>query len=187
MKQETIFSPCHKYRYTLWREWGCDLFEGDGVNRDRGYAMFIGLNPSTADETKDDPTIRRCIGFARDWGYGALCMTNLFAFRATQPDDMKAASDPTGPDNDFWLQAAGVNAGVIIAAWGVHGIYRNRAQAVTQLLSGEYQLHHLGLTKDGHPKHPLYLPKSLKPEMISRPSQAPLTVSPPGDTGAGTV
>ena len=76
------FSECRKYRYTLWRRW-------DGLFAS-GYAMFIGLNPSTADETNDDPTIRRCIGYARDWGYGGLCMTNLFAFRATLPKNMKA-------------------------------------------------------------------------------------------------
>lgn len=150
MKGKTIFSPCRKYRYTLWREW----IGGEG------YAMFVGLNPSTADETLDDPTIRRCIAFAKAWGYAGLCMTNLFAFRATQPEDMKAASDPVGPDNDLHLKALAEGAGVIVAAWGVHGTYRGRHNAVRAMLP---ELRCLALTKDGHPGHPLYLRKTLTP------------------------
>ena len=94
INRQTIFSPCRRYRYTLWRAW--DMFNP-------GYVMFIGLNPSTADEVQDDPTIRRCIGYAKEWGYGAFCMTNIFAFRATDPRVMKAQADPVGPENDKWL------------------------------------------------------------------------------------
>jgi hypothetical protein len=78
--------------------------------------MFVGLNPSTADEGGDDPTIRRCVGFARDWGYSGLCMTNLFAFRATQPKDMLAQADPVGPNNDETLTRLAKEAKVIVAA-----------------------------------------------------------------------
>lgn len=142
-------SPCRRYRYALWRRWG-----------DGPHAMFVGLNPSTADETADDPTIRRCIAYARAWGYGALCMANLFAYRATQPADMLAQDDPVGPDNDAYLRRLAAEAGVVVAAWGTHGTHGGRHRAVLDMLPG---LHYLRLTKDGHPGHPLYLPASLRP------------------------
>jgi hypothetical protein len=122
--------------------------------------MFIGLNPSTADETQDDPTIRRCIGFARAWGFDGLCMANLFAYRATEPADMKNAVDPIGCENDSALSSWAHDAGVVVAAWGAHGTYKGRDQSVRLLVPG---LHYLRLTKDGHPGHPLYLPASLRP------------------------
>lgn len=150
MPRQTIFSPCRTYRYALWREW----IGG------QGYAMFVGLNPSTADETTDDPTIRRCIAFAKAWGYAGLCMTNLFAFRATDPVDMKAAADPVGPENDKHLLDLAAGAGVIVAAWGANGTHQGRAAEVRKLLPA---LHCLSLTKDGHPGHPLYLRKTLTP------------------------
>lgn len=150
MERSADLSSCRTYRYALWRIWGGTA----------GYAMFVGLNPSTADETEDDPTIRRCIAFARSWGYSGLCMTNLFAFRATQPADMRAAADPVGPDNDDWLRDAGSAAAVVVAAWGCHGVHQGRDAIVRALLP---RLHYLRLTKDGHPGHPLYLPKTLRP------------------------
>jgi hypothetical protein len=150
MERTADFSPCRRYRYALWRTWG-------GIT---GYAMFVGLNPSTADETEDDPTIRRCIAFAKEWGYGGLCMTNLFAYRATQPTDMMNADDPVGPDNDDWLRDAGGGASVVVAAWGVNGTFSGRNTAVRKTLP---RLHYLRLTKAGHPGHPLYLPKTLRP------------------------
>lgn len=142
------FSPCRAYRYTLWREW-------DMMNSE--YAMFIGLNPSTADETQDDPTIRRCIDFSKQWGYGAFCMTNLFAFRATDPKDMKAQKDPVGPNNDKWLELCAKNAGVIVAAWGRHGKHKNRQFDVLDMHFLQFRLKSLGENSDGTPKHPLYL------------------------------
>jgi hypothetical protein len=148
-ERSAVFSPCRVYRYSLWRRWSA----GD-------YAMFIGLNPSTADETNDDPTVRRCINFARSWGYGALCMTNIFAFRATDPADMKMVGDPVGPGNDDALNRLASGAGVVVAAWGVHGTHHGRHSAVRAMLP---TLHFLRLTKDGHPGHPLYLQASLRP------------------------
>ena len=139
------WSPCKRYRYTLWRRWG------PGTHP----AMFIGLNPSTADETQDDPTIRRCKAFAKSWGCDSLIMTNLFAFRATDPRDMKAAEDPIGPENDGWLERLAGIAHVRVAAWGVHGFFGERAMQVAAVLP-DFMC--LGTTKDGHPKHPLYLP-----------------------------
>lgn len=144
-----IISPCERYRYALWRKWGMG-----------GTCMFIGLNPSTADARLDDPTIRRCIGFARSWGYGGLIMTNLFAWRATDPRDMMDAEDPVGPDNDITLRTAYRNATITIAAWGVHGTYGGRCNTVRSMLP---RLHYLRMTKSGHPSHPLYLPACLQP------------------------
>lgn len=143
-------SPCGRYRYTLWRKWGPG-----------GTCMFVGLNPSTADETEDDPTIRRCVAYATEWGYSGLCMTNLFAYRATKPADMMAADDPIGPDNDDWLRKLGSGASIVVAAWGVHGTFGGRHATVRKSLP---RLHYLRLTKDGHPGHPLYLPKALTPQ-----------------------
>ena len=153
MKKSATFSPCRKYRYTLWRDWG-------GIFISAGYAMFIGLNPSTADETKDDPTVRRCIGYARDWGYAGLCMMNLFAFRATLPTDMEAMQDPVGPDNERALIGTSKFAGVVVAAWGVNGSHMKQDSKVRKIIPN---LSYLKLTKDGFPGHPLYLPKELKP------------------------
>lgn len=151
MTRATIFSPCRSYRYTLWREFG---LVGEG------YAMIIGLNPSTADETNDDPTIRRCIAFAKAWGYSALCMTNLFAYRATDPADMKAAADPVGAANDRHLVDIARHAGIVVAAWGADGVHKGRDAEVRSLIPN---LHCLRKTKHGHPGHPLYLPGDLVP------------------------
>jgi hypothetical protein len=125
------------------------------------YAVFVGLNPSTAAEVEDDQTIRRCVGFAKRWGYGALCMVNLFAYRATKPSSMKAHAAPVGEENDRWLVQVAKDAGVIVAAWGVHGKHRERDKAVMRLLAGKLSC--LAYTKDGHPRHPLYLKDSLQP------------------------
>jgi hypothetical protein len=149
-QRQTILSPCRTYRYVLWREW----IGGEG------YAMFIGLNPSTADERVDDNTIRREVGYAKAWGYGALCKVNLFGYRATAPSDMLRAADPVGPDNDARLLELARGAGVVVAAWGIHGKHQDRDAVVRALLPG---LHVLRLTKDGHPAHSLYLPKDLRP------------------------
>ncbi|MCX7173809.1 MAG: DUF1643 domain-containing protein [Proteobacteria bacterium] len=163
MTRDIIFSPCRTYRYTLWREW---------IGGER-FAMFVGLNPSTADETNDDPTIRRCINFAKMWGYEALCMTNAFAFRTTDPRDMMAAEDPVGPDNDRHLVELARAAGIVVAAWGNHGTHRGRDAQVLALLP---DLHCLQLTADGHPGHPLYLPKALLP--IPLPPRSRISTAP---------
>ena len=152
MHRQTILSPCRQYRYVLWREW-------DKTNA--SYVLFVGLNPSTADETEDDPTIRRCMNYAKRWGYGALCMVNLFAYRATDPDAMKAHPQPVGTENDYWIRKMAREAGVVVAAWGVHGTHAHRDEIVKRLLGPK--LTYLRKTKAGHPRHPLYLKKSLKP------------------------
>src|SRR5437763_12292606 len=110
MDRRTVFSACRAYRYALWRE---------AAPGRPGYALVIGLNPSAADETADDPTVRRCRDFARRWGYGALCLANLFAYRATEPAALKAAAAPVGRGNDRWLTRLAAAAGVVVAAWRV--------------------------------------------------------------------
>lgn len=158
-----ILSDDRIYRYMLWRQWAAL----ERAPYEIPFVVFIGLNPSTADERLDDPTIRRCIGFATEWGFGALCMTNLFAFRATQPADMKRAVNPTGLHNQHHLLKWGSRAALVVAAWGVNGTFANQDLNVRQWLSNAgITLHHLGLSKHGHPKHPLYLKADTKPQLF---------------------
>lgn len=124
--------------------------------------LFIMLNPSTADEVKDDPTIRRCIGFANAWGYGILEICNLFAWRATRPNDLKAAEDPVGPENDRYILEAAGRAEKIVAAWGNHGQHFGRSVEARALLRG-HNIECLGVTQLGEPKHPLYVLKGQQP------------------------
>ncbi len=145
MTKGAVLSSCGQYRYGLTRT----FFTGTGT------VLFIMLNPSTADAEMDDPTIRRCIGFARRWGFQELKVGNLFALRATDPRELKRVSDPIGPENDRYLMHMSGSADAVIAAWGAHGIYRNRSQHVLGLLEGTVEC--LGLTKQGYPRHPLYL------------------------------
>jgi hypothetical protein len=152
LQSAAIFSRCRTWRYSLVRQWDPTV----------QTVVFVGLNPSTADETVDDPTIRRCIRFAREWGYGGLVMCNLFAYRATDPKDMKAAEDPVGPENDDYLRSCAQRAGLVVAAWGAHGGHLGRAQQVVDAgLLGNFTV--LGLTKDGHPRHPLYMRADCRP------------------------
>jgi len=149
-KNGANFSECRKYRYALWRTW----------DDSKPYAMFIGLNPSTADETEDDPTIRRCIGYSKSWGFGGLCMVNLFAFRATEPRDLMSSKEPVGCENDLWIKRLANDAGVIVAAWGNDGSFMGRSEMVTASLT---DLKCLKMNKTGEPAHPLYQPGSALP------------------------
>ncbi len=176
MPRQTVLSPCRAYRYVLWRGW-------DRANP--AYALFVGLNPSTADEGEDDPTVRRCVAYARRWGYGAVCVVNLFAYRAADPRVMKAHPSPVGPDNDRWLLGQAKGAGVVVAAWGAGGTHRGRDQAVTRLLGG--RLSCLRLTRDGHPGHPLYLPRTLGPVPFAAPPVTSSRQAPRGDGGGEVV
>ena len=139
-----IFSDCDRYRYALWRRWS----EGSS------FANFVGLNPSTADATHNDPTIRRCIRFARDWGHDGVIVTNLFAWRATYPTDLRRAKRPIGPDNDAWIKWAVGHSSQTVAAWGNDGLWSDRRESVLPLLSSPLCL---GQTKLGAPRHPLYV------------------------------
>lgn len=141
-----IFSPDRVYRYTLERTWDESL----------PTVVFVLLNPSTADETVDDPTNVRGMNFARDWECGQCVFVNLFAWRTPSPKVMKKADCPIGPDNDKWIKHWADRADILVAAWGTHGAHRNRNRAVLRLLDG-YPLQCFEKTKGGHPKHPLYL------------------------------
>lgn len=175
IERNTIFSPCRMYRYTLWREWPKPkvtftemadpnhFFSPPRGTHDQ-FVQFIGLNPSTADEKLDDPTIRRCIQFAKDWGYGAFCMTNIFAWRDTLPEKMKQAADPIGSDNDRWLLEISKGAGLVVAAWGNHGTHLYRGAKVKMMLRDNgINLMCFRMTKAKQPEHPLYMKGDTKP------------------------
>lgn len=150
MQRTAVLSRCKVYRYVLAREWQSHL---PGV-------LFVALNPSTADAVRDDATVRRCIGFATSWGFGRLAIANLFAFRSTDPDQLSDATDPIGPKNDWWLERLSAEFSLTVAAWGTHGsLFQRAAEVLPKLIN----VHHLGLTRQGHPRHPLYLPRTVKP------------------------
>ena len=147
-------SDCGRYRYTLYRQW----VEDRKWHESEGWCLFIMLNPSTADGTKDDPTIRRCVSFAERWGHGGLVVCNLFALRATDPRELYKADDPVGPENDWRTLGQAASVRRIVCAWGVHGRLRGRDEHVLGLIrQAGLRPQHLGLTKDGHPRHPLYV------------------------------
>ena len=150
-----IYSDCERYRYALTRVW-------DAAGR---RALFVMLNPSTATEVQNDPTVERCERRARALGYGAFRVCNIFAWRDTDPRAMRAAADPVGPGNDAAIVQGCDWADRVIAAWGTHGAHLGRGPAVARLLHGSGRpVYHLGLTKDGHPRHPLYIAYSRAPE-----------------------
>lgn len=148
------YSLCENYRYALTRSWGT------GVR-----IVFVMLNPSTASEIRNDPTVERCERRARALSGGAFRVVNLFAFRATDPRDLKAAPHPIGAGNNTALRQAVDWGDLILCAWGVHGAHLDRGRTVEALLRAQPKpLHHLGLTKDGHPRHPLYLSYAITPQ-----------------------
>ena len=149
------YSNCETYRYALTRTWDDS---GARVN-------FLMLNPSTATEVQNDPTVERCERRARALGFGAFRVTNIFALRATDPRDMRAAADPIGAGNDAAILAAADWATQVICAWGTHGAHMGRGPEVETLLRPTgVPLLHLGLSKAGHPKHPLYISYATQPE-----------------------
>ena len=165
-----VISPDGRYRYLLWREWrgphahenwqwlGADDGAGAPLGEPRS-CLFIMLNPSTADGLRDDPTIRRCVAFARALKFERLEVVNLFAFRAASPAALLAltfADDPIGAANREWVELAAGNAGAIVCAWGVHGSHSGQNETVLGWI-GARQTYSLGLTKGGHPRHPLYV------------------------------
>ncbi|MBD3679515.1 MAG: DUF1643 domain-containing protein [Rhodobacteraceae bacterium] len=150
-----VYSPCERYRYSLTRTW-----DADGKR-----ALFVMLNPSTATEVQNDPTVERCERRARTLGFGAFCVTNIFAWRDTDPRKMRAVADPVGPGNDAAITEFAGWADQVICAWGTHGAHLNRGPEVERLLRATRRpLFHLGLSKAGHPKHPLYIGYAQQPE-----------------------
>ena len=147
--KNATFSSCRKYRYSLSRIW----------DKKKKYVLFIGLNPSTANEKVDDPTIRRCVNYVKDWGYGGLMMVNLFAYRAALPSNLKKVKYPIGKDNDKYIMTLSKKADITVAVWGNNGNLYGRDKQVLELIP---ILMCLKLNKSGQPAHPLYLSKNLK-------------------------
>lgn len=147
-----IFDATRTYRYLLWRSWS-----------DAPRIGFVMLNPNRADATMDDPTIRRCIGFAKAWGYGGLEVVNLFAYRTKTPQILKQVAHPIGAENDRYLIDLPARVELILLAWGNWGQFMQRDRAVMQLFSNQANLYTLGFTKRGQPRHPLYLRQGIQP------------------------
>lgn len=154
-KGGAAISPDGVYRYRLWRRW-----EG-GVKR--GPVNFVMLNPSTADGRKDDATIRRCVCFARTWGYDRMVVTNLYGLRARDPAQLIDHPDPIGPKNNAYLAETAEQSVLVVAAWGNLGAQRE--DVGLKILRPYADVYALRLTRDGHPAHPLYLPGHLRPEL----------------------
>ena len=159
MLKSAVLSYDRKYRYLLTRRWGPGL-----------TATFIMLNPSTADEAIDDPTIKRCIGFAARWGCAAISIGNLFAYRTKDPGLLKKVNDPVGPDNMRHLRAlvAGAKSGTgyVVVAWGSLGGMMGQDEAFLNVSEHLIELRALRLTKKGMPEHPLYVPYSVEPVIV---------------------
>jgi hypothetical protein len=145
--------PGRRYRYLLWRAWG-----------DAGrFALFILLNPSTAEQDTNDPTVERCERRARALGFDGLLVANLFALRSTHPCSLRLEPAPMGPRNGAAIALAQQLAAQTICGWGAHGCCRRRGQALCERL--RRPIYHLGLTRDGQPRHPLYVPYSVQPRI----------------------
>jgi len=153
MIKSACFSLDRIYRYSLKRIW----IEA------KPFVLFVCLNPSTADENVDDPTIRRCIKYAADWGYGGMVMVNLYGYRSTDQSKLYKVRDPIGPHNDIHIRRNNQLSGITVVAWGVAG-NKNKNHRAEKVFSMIKNPHYLELTKDGFPKHPLYLKKDLKPK-----------------------
>jgi hypothetical protein len=148
------FSRCRRWRYLLWRRWEAA----------KPVANFVMLNPSTADEVRLDPTCTRARSYAERWGYGALVVTNIFAWRATDPAEMRAAGDPVGAANDRAILRAAREAALVVCAWGNHGAHLERGRRTAAMLrAAGIALHVLRMNGGGEPAHPLYLPGALRP------------------------
>lgn len=153
MNSGALFSPCERYRYRLWRRWS-----------DEKAALFVMLNPSTADDTTNDSTVERCQRRALAMGYGAIEVVNIFALRSTDPDVLYATVDPVGPDNDRAIADAAKQAAIVICGWGTHGALKGRGLAVLDMIrTAGIVPHALKVNADGSPAHPLYLKYVLQP------------------------
>ncbi|WP_036486523.1 DUF1643 domain-containing protein [Myxosarcina sp. GI1] len=144
------------YRYLLWREW----------DSESKTVSFIMLNPSRADAEINDPTITRCINFAKSWGYSRLEVVNLFAYRTPKPSLLKQAAEPIGRDNDRYILESVSKSKRVILAWGNYGLWRKQDLYTLDLLKNHNHLYSLGITKRGCPRHPLYLRRTTKPELF---------------------
>jgi hypothetical protein len=142
------FSPDRKYRYKLWRVWDTGL----------PMVLFICLNPSTANENKDDPTVRRIIGFGKDWNYGGIYLGNLFAYCTSDPSKLDIVEDPVGPATDALILEMALQCEMVVVAWGVHGDKHGRGNMIIRELKRLHTIRCFGINANGQPKHPLYIP-----------------------------
>lgn len=150
-----LYSDCEGYRYDLTRVWD------DAADK----VLFVMLNPSTATEVQNDPTVERCERRARIMGFGAFRVCNIFAWRSTDPRGLRQTDDPVGPDNDAAILRGADWADRVVCAWGTHGALLDRGGRVETLLRvASHPLHHLGLSKHGYPKHPLYISYAVAPQ-----------------------
>jgi len=152
---DAVLSDDGDYRYRLRRQW----------DQTKPTVAWIMLNPSTADATTDDPTVRRCLNYANRWDYGTLLVGNLFALRTPDPDDLRGHPAPVGPANDAHLQEIVAGADLVVCAWGSNGSLYGRASEVATMLNAEFRA--LNTTQAGHPVHPLYQPADADPELWS--------------------
>ena len=160
-----VFNETRTHRFSLWRRW-TGLFDAEPAPISRMLA-FICLNPSTANETANDPTVARGIKFAKRWGLDGFVMLNLFGFRATEPADMKRAPDPVGDGNDEAILWVASRAARVVCAWGVHGVHMGRDEEVkTMLRNNDINAECFIRTKDGHPRHPLYVRGDSEPSVF---------------------
>jgi hypothetical protein len=155
-KGSASFDRTGLYRYGLSRTWGT------GGRR----VCFCMLNPSTADAKRNDPTVRRCLGYAQRWGFDELEVVNIFALRSTDPGVLYAAADPIGPRSDQAIRRAASRSEMVVLAWGSHGALGGRGREVVRLVSSVRAPVCLGLTQAGEPRHPLYLSQTLRPEAL---------------------
>ena len=157
LERDAVTSECGQYRYLLRRSW----------DRSRMRALFVMLNPSTADAEVDDATIRSCARLCRSWGYGSFEVVNLFGWRATDPKELAKVDDPVGPRNDGIVDAAISRCDVTICAWGAHAMAEERVGTIISLIGGSRPAAFcLGKTKSGAPKHPLYIKTGTMPEVL---------------------
>jgi len=158
-----IISDNKLYRYKLWREWTTGFLQPLKT----GTVVFIMLNPSTADGQQDDPTIRRCVNYTNDWGYGRVEIVNLFAYRSTDPRELLKVEDPVGPENNDYLKKAAYGAALIVCGWGSMGWIDDRAKRTKKMLQPfKHKTYCFGTTQGNHPKHPLYLSKDTQLELM---------------------
>jgi len=151
-----VFSPCRRYRYLLSRHW----------DTNRAPLCIIGLNPSLADASRIDPTVRRCLQYAADWGYGGLKLVNLFAYRSPYPQVLRRYYQPVGPENDWYLDQAISQSGMVVCAWGNQGQLRRRDQRVLPRIAQPYCLKQ---NASGAPAHPLYQRRDARPVPLRYP------------------
>ena len=153
MQKGAILSSCKKHRLQLWREWDSNLPK----------VLFIMLNPSTADHKQDDPTLRRCIDYAKQWGYGGLYIGNLYSLRAADPKTLVKVSKFNHRDNYKHIVSIAQQCQLVVCAWGNYPIIKKLGTPLNILKQLNQKLHCIDLSKTGTPKHPLYLKKSLTP------------------------